>query len=134
MKAKLIKIDTNGENFNKFVNNTELYDIITPNILFLVDDCGVIFMANEIDWNKTRLWFVPECNGHCVWTNDGYIASHSLEYIGLNIIDESYADTLSELCDDIANERNILSWINNRYLRDELQSIVPRSDQNQLGD
>ena len=115
MKVKLIEIDTNGENASNFTQNIELYDLITPNIVFLIDDCKNIFMSNEFDWGITRRYFHSDNNGHCIYNKEGlYTAAYEFTHIGIKVNKDSYASTLSELCDELAEANNIESWLNSR--------------------
>lgn len=112
MKLKLIKIDTNGENASKFRQNLELYDLIIPNIIFLVDFCNDIFMSNEFDWDATRQYFGEDSNGHCIYNKKGsYTAAYDFSFIGIKVNEDSCANTLSELCDELSHINNINSWI-----------------------
>lgn len=113
---KLIEIDTNGNNANKFQQNVELYDIITPNILFLVEhDDNKITMSEEIDWVETRQYFHKGRNGHCIcFKTGGYIAAQDFSHIGLKVPSDFLGKTLSELCDELAIHHKIESWLINR--------------------
>ncbi len=124
MKARLIEIDTNGSNSGRFTNNLELYDLITPKIMFLVDGSD-IYIGNQIDWEQTRKGF----DGlHCIWLKDGsgYISAADFTQMGVVVDDESeYVTTLSELCDDLAETHNITSWFEGKsknFLIEDLQN------------
>jgi len=84
MKARLIEIDTNGDNSHRFTNNLELYDLITPNIMFLIDGAD-IYLGSQIDWEKTR-----NDSLHCIWFKDGsgYISAADFTHIGVVVGDE----------------------------------------------
>lgn len=115
MKIKLIEIDTNGGNSSKFTQNVELYDLITPNIIFLLDNCNNVFMSDEFDWDATRRYFHSDNNGHCILNKEGlYTAAYEFSHIGIKVNDDNYADTLSELCDELAEANNIDSWLSSR--------------------
>jgi len=104
---KLLQVDTNGENAGGFFQNLELYDLITPEILFLIKDDRDIIFASEIDWEETRNYFDITNNGHCIYLKDGgYIAAYEFDYIGVNTHQE-FQHTLSDLCEDLIEEHNI---------------------------
>jgi len=110
---KLIKVDTNGSNAYKYKQNQELYDVIVPNILFLVDIDDEVYMATEFDWVKTRDYFSEDNNGHCIYFKNGYYIS-AAEILYICIKTTYVCDTLSELCDCLAKEYNIESWLNKK--------------------
>jgi len=115
MKIRLIEIDTNGDNAYKFTQNVELYDLIVPNIVFLVDDSSNVIMADEFDWEATRKSFYSFNNGHCIYNKEGfYTAAYEFTHIGVKVDENSYVFTLSELCDELAELNNINSWLNSR--------------------
>ncbi len=117
MKIKLIEIDTNGSEASKFTQNLELFDIITPWIVALINeyDRESTFDYYNIDWEATRPFFEPNNNGHCIKAKGGgYDSAGDFTHILLYVEDESTAETLSELCDELAIKYNINSWIEDR--------------------
>jgi len=117
MKYIMIEIDTNGNNAHKFTNNLELYDLIIPNILCLIDNSKEAYTSKEINWLATRDSFFPNNNGHCIWIkNEGYIAAYEFEHMIILVEDNSNASTFSELCDELAELHNIQSWIEERKI------------------
>jgi hypothetical protein len=121
MKPILIEIDTNGDNFDNYTNNLELYDLITPQILFLLEDGRIITKWDEIDWERTRKSFTPPDDGHCIWTIDdgslasgGYISARGFSHIGILVDDDCNVATLSQLCDMLAEKHGITSWLETR--------------------
>lgn len=131
MKARLIEIDTNGSNSGRFTNNLELYDLITPKIMFLVDDSKEIHLGIEIDWEQTRSYFEPDNNGHCIYFKDksGYISAADFTHLGVVVDNNSeYVDTLSELCDDLAEAHNITSWFEGKSKNFHIEDLQNKRD------
>jgi len=114
MKTRIIEVDTTGDNADKFTNNLELYDLMVPDILMLVDDCRDIVFTDEVDWVQTRKFFEPNNNGHYIWTNAGCISSCDIKKIIIKVSEDFYGETLSELCDELAKANQIENWINSR--------------------
>lgn len=115
MTAILIKIDTNGQNAGKFKNSIELFDLIYPIIVFLIDDRNKVYEASMIDWAATRPYFQPDNNGHCIYLKGGgYVPAYCFEsmavYPYLIGVDGDGVCTLSELCEEVAKKNNI-DWI-----------------------
>ena len=134
MKARLIEIDTNGSNSGRFTNNLELYDLITPKIIFLVDNSKEIHLGEEIDWEQTRHYFEPDNNGHCVFFKGNLGYQSAAEFTHLGVAMACYDTTLSGLCDELAKEHNITSWFEGRndeaylyYLRSEMDKLAEAS-------
>lgn len=116
MKIKLIEIDTNNQNAGKFRNNIELFDLIAPNIVFLVDDSNEVYPSDIVDWNATRPYFEPANNGHCIYFKEGgYIAAYEFKSLAVRLdtlgMEDSMIYTLSDLCDELSEKNNIISWL-----------------------
>jgi hypothetical protein len=113
MESKILKIDTNDVNARLFEQNQELFDLIVPNILFLVEEDGKLLFSEDIDWVKTRPYFEATNNGHCIiLKSGGYIAAYEFVAMGVKLEKTDFIDTLSELCDYLAEKHDIKSWVN----------------------
>lgn len=110
---KLLEIDTNGENAYKFEQNETLFNIIIPNIIFLVTTEREVIYKERIDWGKTSQYFRVGSNGHCIYlTNGEYIAAYEFTHlvVEFDAITLEYVNTLSDLCDCMANVYDVTSW------------------------
>lgn len=115
MNLKLIIIDTTEKEACNYTCNPELYDIITPHIVFLIKNDYEVIGRTEINWEETRKYFQPDNNGHCICYKDGsYSSIVDFTHIGVissdSLPDLVYLFTLSELCDETAVLNNIASW------------------------
>lgn len=108
---KLLKIDTTGnENSLKYPTNIHLFKRIAPKIKYLIEYGGECISAKDIDWVKTSKDF-DGGNGHCIYNTEGtYTAAYNFEYMLVDLdflIDFEWIETLSELCEEVAENFGI---------------------------
>lgn len=101
---KLIRIDTNGDNYTGYFDQ-ELFDIITPKIKCLIKDDGEVY--EDVNW-KLSLDFSGE-SLHCIYQGDGDDGyTSAVEFEGMIVDfdgwDFTYVSTLSELCEELAEK------------------------------
>lgn len=115
-KKKLIKFDTSNENSHKYKNNLELFNLIIPNIVSIIDDEDTVYSREEIDIERITKGMVESNDLHCVWLNSGYyISIGEIEYLIIEINEKDerdlyWANTLSEFCEELADKYKIDSW------------------------
>ena len=113
---RILEIDTNNENSNKFKSNVKLFDLILPNIKYLIDG-DTAYSYDYFNWDRIRESFLND-DVHCMWLKDEntYISAADFQYIIIDCLPfydnygYRYVETLSELCDDISEKFNIKSW------------------------
>lgn len=112
---KLIEIDTNGDNHHKFPNNLELFDLIAPRIVAAIADDYEVFTQDDFEYDKIREGLVNSDSLHCIYCHKnqggGYTSAADFRYLIVEIDEKlRWIESLSELCDEIAETNNISSW------------------------
>lgn len=113
---KVIVIDTNREDHNRFKSNLELYNLIEPMVVAIIDDNDEVFTRDDINFTVMRENFERDGSIHCVLCHGKssleYTSIADLRYMIVEGDDDEigYVETLSELCDELAEKYDISSW------------------------